>query len=125
MLEIRTENAPTSPSPISQAVQAGDYLFVSGQTPRRPDGTEVAGDFDAEVRCVLSNVIAVVEAAGAGAERVCKVNAYLTDASLFERFNAIYSEYFTSAPLPARTTIVSSLARPSIRVEVEAVAWLG
>ena len=125
MLEIQTENAPSSPSPISQAVRAGDYIFVSGQTPRRPDGTEVSGDFDAEVRCVLDNVMAILDAAGAGADRVCKVNAYLTDARLFERFNAIHSEYFRSAPRPARTTVVSSLARPSIRVEVEAVAWLG
>lgn len=125
MLEIKTHKAPSSPSPLSQGVLVGDFLFVSGQTPRRPTGEPVSGDFEAEARCALDNVRAIVEAGGASLDRVCKVNAYLSDASLFDAFNAIYAEYFASNPLPARTTVVCSLARPGIRVEVEAVAWLG
>jgi 2-iminobutanoate/2-iminopropanoate deaminase len=125
MHEIRTDGAPSSPSPISQGIRAGDYVFVSGQTPRRPDGETVQGDFESEVRCVLDNVRAIVEASGAELTAVCKVNAYITDAALFDDFNRIYREYFSSKPVPARTTVCTALARPEIRVEIEAIVYVG
>ena len=123
--EINTVRAATTTSPLSQAVRVGNLLFISGQTPRRPDTWEIIhGEFQEEVRAVLDAVRGIVEAAGGSLKDICKVNAYLTDISLFEEFNAVYLEYFVARPLPARTTIGCTLAREGIRVEVEAVAWL-
>lgn len=122
---IQTSKVAKTTSPLSQGVLAGGFLFVSGQTPRLANGLMVEGDFEAEVRCVLNNVSAIVEAAGGSWRQVCKVNAYLADASLFDQFNAVYRDYFTDDSYPARTTICCSLARPGMRVEVEATAWLG
>jgi 2-iminobutanoate/2-iminopropanoate deaminase len=122
---IETAKVSKTGSPLSQGVLAGGFLFVSGQTPRLASGLTVDGDFEAEVRCVLDNVSAIIEAAGGSLRQVCKVNAYLTDASLFDQFNAVYRDYFKDAQYPARTTICCALARPGLRVEVEATAWLG
>lgn len=126
LVEIQTDRAPRSTNPLSQGVRAGDILFLSGQVPRDPDtGELVKGDFEAEVRRVLENVKAVVEAAGGSLSRICKINAYVSDPTLVPAFNNVYREYFTARPLPCRTTVGCSLGNPDIHIEVDAVAYLG
>jgi 2-iminobutanoate/2-iminopropanoate deaminase len=121
--EITTPEAPRHALPLPQGVRAGDYVFTSGQIAVRPDGTVVTGDFDAEVRCVLDNVKAIITASGGTLHDVCKVTAFITNATLFDQFNSIYTEYFGDR-LPARSTLVVSISNPDLRIEVDAMAYL-
>ena len=110
--------------PLSPGVQAGDLVFVSGQIASRPDGTLLLGDFAAETELALGTVEAVVTAAGGSVASIVKVNAYLSNAILFAAFNEVYARRFATAP-PARTTVIVDFGHPDVRVEVEAVAYLG
>jgi 2-iminobutanoate/2-iminopropanoate deaminase len=109
--------------PLTHAVRAGDYVFLSGQIAARPDGSLVIGDFAAEARAVLDNVSAAVEAAGGTLSDICKTTVFLLNATLFEPMNGVYREYFTP-PFPARSTIVAPLSNPDLRIEIEAIAYL-
>jgi 2-iminobutanoate/2-iminopropanoate deaminase len=120
---VHSDQVASLPLPLPHGARAGDYVFVSGQVAVRPDGSIVVGDFDAEVRAVLDNVRAVCQAAGGDLTDVCKVTAFLLNATLFEPFNAIYREYFTD-PLPARSTVLAPLSNPDLRIEVEAIAYI-
>ncbi len=123
METVRTERAPQAIGPYSQAVKAAGFVFVSGQIPLRPNGELVEGDFADQVRQVLTNVRAVLEAAGSGLDRVVQVTAYLTDMANFPIFNEVYAEFF-DAPYPARAVVgVASLPK-GVSVEV-AVTALG
>jgi len=110
--------------PLSHGVRAGDLLFVSGQIATSPDGTPFIGDFVGEVNGALDNLEAVLSAAGATLQQVAKVSAFLSNAVLFAPFNEIYSGRFGEAP-PARTTLVVNFGHPDVRVEIEAIAYLG
>lgn len=110
--------------PLSPGIRAGDFLFVSGQVATDGDGNIVIGDFDAEVNGAVDNVLKVVEAAGGTLEQIVKVNAYLANGASFGAFNEIYAQRFTGT-VPARTTVVSGFGNPDVRVELEAVAYLG
>lgn len=109
--------------PLSHATRAGDFVFVSGQTATAGDGIYI-GDFAREVESALDNVEAVLTAAGARLDQVVKVGAFLSNAMLFARFNEIYRARFHAAP-PARTTVVVDFGHPDVRVEVDAIAYLG
>ena len=121
--EIRTAGAPAPVGPYSQAIRAGQWLFASGQIPLDPTtGKIVPGEIEDEARQVLANLRAVLEAGGSGLDRVVKATVYLTDLTLFPRVNAIYAEFFTATPTPARVTVgVASLPFGS-RVEIDAIA---
>ena len=118
---ISTSSAPAAIGPYSQAVRAGDLLFVSGQIPLDPaTGDLEAGPIEAQARRVLENLKAIIEAAGLGMDRVVKTTIYLTNLQHFAAVNAVYGEYFPTDP-PARATVeVSSLPR-GVGVEIEAV----
>ena len=120
---IHSDQVASLPLPLPHGARAGDYVFISGQVAVRSDGSTVVGDFDAEVRAVLDNVRAVCRAAGGDLRDVCKVTAFLLNATLFEPFNAIYREYFAD-PLPARSTVLAPLSNPDLRIEVEAIAFI-
>jgi 2-iminobutanoate/2-iminopropanoate deaminase len=109
--------------PLSPATRAGDFVFVSGQVATDGGGIYV-GDFAREVASALDNVEGVLAAAGARLDQVVKVGAFLSNAMLFAPFNEVYRTRFGSAP-PARTTIVVDFGHPDVRVEVEAIAYLG
>lgn len=111
----------TARVPLSPAVRAGDFIFVSGQTPVGPDGLNVGGTIEAQTRQVLENIKAVLALAGAGLADVVKTTVYLEDARDFGAFNAVYASYFPSDP-PARTTCESRLM-VDIRVEIDAIAY--
>ncbi|BEP17185.1 RidA family protein [Pyrofollis japonicus] len=122
---VYTDKAPKPVGPYSQGVVAGGWLFVAGQIPIDPEtGKLVEGDFEAKVRRVLENVKAIVEAAGGSLRDVVKVTVYLRDISLFDRFNKVYSEYFSEEP-PARVVVEVSNLPKGVDLEVEAIAYLG
>jgi reactive intermediate/imine deaminase len=122
---IHTSNAPQAIGPYSQAVRAGNTIYLSGQTPLDPaTGELVAGDIAAQARRVFDNIAAVLEAGGASFADVVRVGIYLTDLRDFAAVNEVMKQYFAE-PYPARSTIgVSALPRGA-SVEVDAIAVLG
>jgi 2-iminobutanoate/2-iminopropanoate deaminase len=102
-----------TPSPLSPGILVGDTLYLSGSTGGDPaTGQLVPGGFEPEMRQIMSNVQTVLAAADMRLSDVVSVTAYIGDMSDFARFNEIYKEYFTTAPLPARSTVaVKALAR--------------
>jgi 2-iminobutanoate/2-iminopropanoate deaminase len=110
--------------PLTPGIKAGDFLYVSGQVATADDGSVVIGDFAAEVNGAIDNVLAVVEAAGGTIDSIVKINAYLSNGASFSAFNELYSARLGAVP-PARTTVVSGFGNPDVRVELEAVAYLG
>lgn len=112
----------TSQVPLSPAVRAGDFIFVSGQVPVQPDGTMVGGGIETQTRQVLENVKAALALAGATMDDVVKTTVWIEDARDFSGMNKVYGSFFSKEP-PARTTVESRLML-DIKVEIEAVAYL-
>ena len=110
---IQPPNYKPTPSPLTPAILIGDTLYLSGSTGGDPvTGQLVTGGFEPELRQIMSNVQTVLKEAGMTLADVVSVTAYLADMADFPRFNDIYREYFTSTPLPTRSTVaVSGLAR--------------
>lgn len=120
-LSIFTDKAPKAIGPYSQAVRAGNTVYLSGQIPLDPKGGElVSGDFALETRRVFDNLKAVAEAAGDGFNDVTRVTIYLTDLGNFPKVNEIMAEYFQE-PYPARVTIGAASLPRGARVEIDAV----
>jgi reactive intermediate/imine deaminase len=122
---IHTSHAPQAIGPYSQAVRAGDTVYLSGQIPLDPATMQlVSGDIEAEIRQVFENLKAVAEAAGGSLANAVKVNVFLTDLGHFAKVNEIMATYCTQ-PFPARAAVgVSQLPRGA-RVEIECVLYLG
>lgn len=107
--------------PLSPAVRAGDFVFVSGQVPTDASGKVVAGGIEEQTKQVLENVGAALALAGCTFADVVKTSVILTDAKDFPAFNKVYASYFPQHP-PARTTIAAALMI-DIKVEIDAVAY--
>jgi len=122
---IHTSHAPQAIGPYSQAVRAGDTVYLSGQIPLDPTTMQlVAGDIEAEIRQVFENLKAVAEASGGSLANAVKVNVFLTDLAHFAKVNEIMATYCTQ-PFPARAAVgVAQLPRGA-RVEIECVLYLG
>jgi 2-iminobutanoate/2-iminopropanoate deaminase len=120
---VRTDNAPLPVGPYSQAVVAGDFVYVAGQGPTDPaTGRKVEGGVQAETEQVLKNIQAILEAAGTSLGNVVKVNVYLADRGDFRAMNEVYARFFPAEP-PARTT-VQALPPVDIAVEIDCVAYV-
>ncbi|MCP1773242.1 reactive intermediate/imine deaminase [Neisseria perflava] len=122
---IHTDKAPAAIGAYSQAVRAGDTVYLSGQIPLDPASMTVVGggDFRAEAVQVFKNLQAMAEAAGGSLDDIVKVNAYLTDLANFDTFNEVMGEFFTQ-PFPARAAVgVASLPK-GVQMEAEAVLVL-
>jgi reactive intermediate/imine deaminase len=119
---IRTDRAPKAIGPYSQAVRAGDTIYLSGQIPLDPaTGELVGGDITAQARRVFDNIGAVLEAAGASFGEVVRVGIYLADLGDFVAVNDVMKQYFAE-PYPARSTIgVAALPRGAA-IEVDVIA---
>ena len=122
---IQTPNAPQAIGPYSQAVRAGDTVYLSGQIPLDPATMQlVSGDIEAEIHQVFKNLKAVAEAACGSLAKAVKVNVFLTDLGHFAKVNEIMATYCTQ-PFPARAAVgVAQLPRGA-RVEIECVLYLG
>jgi reactive intermediate/imine deaminase len=122
---IHTSHAPQAIGPYSQAVRAGDTVYLSGQIPFDPATMQlVSGDIEAEIRQVFENLKAVAEASGGSLANAVKVNVFLTDLGHFAKVNEIMATYCTQ-PFPARAAVgVAQLPRGA-RVEIECVLYLG
>ena len=119
---VQTEGAPAAIGPYSQAVVSQGLVFVSGQIPIDPaSGQLVDGPFADQVRQVLTNLDAILMAAGSSRDRVLKVNVYLTDMGRFAELNEIYGEFF-GHHRPARAAIEVSRLPKDVAVEMELVA---
>jgi 2-iminobutanoate/2-iminopropanoate deaminase len=122
-VQIQTKNAPTPVGPYSQALKAGDFVFVAGQGSIDPATRKVTGEtIEEQTTQTLENIKAILEAAGATLADVVKATVHLSDLALFSRFNAVYSSYFPD-PKPVRTTVGSQL--PGILVEIDVIAYVG
>jgi reactive intermediate/imine deaminase len=121
---VHTDRAPKAIGPYSQAVRAGDTVYLSGQIPLDPDtGELVTGDIEVEARRAFENLKAVADASGGSLARAVKVTIFLTDLVHFAKVNEVMAAYFT-APYPARATVgVAQLPRGA-RVEVECILSL-
>lgn len=120
---IHTDQAPAAIGPYSQAVRAGDLLFVSGQIPLNPRTMTLVEDFRAQVSQVFDNLAAICQAAGSDLSDIVKLNIYLTDLSHFATLNEIMSQRF-SEPYPARAAVEVSALPKGAAVEMEAVVAL-
>ncbi len=118
---ISTPNAPAAIGPYSQAVRAGNMLYLSGQIPLDPaTGELAAGGFEAQVHQAFRNLKAVVEAGGGRLDQVVRLGLYLTDLGQFGVVNTIMAEYF-QAPYPARSTVGVAALPKGAPFEVEAI----
>ena len=119
---VQTEDAPSAIGPYSQAIVANGMVFTAGQIALNPAGQMVGdGDVASETRQALSNLQAVLEAAGAGLDTVIKTTVFLADMEDFGAMNAVYAQFF-EAPYPARSAVEAARLPKDVRVEIEAVA---
>jgi 2-iminobutanoate/2-iminopropanoate deaminase len=121
---IQTQKAPKAIGPYSQAIQAGNFLFLSGQIPLNPKtGELVKGDIQQQTQQVLENIKGILESQKLRMENVVKVTIFLKDIENFNQVNEVYATYFPSFP-PSRSTVgVAKLPRDA-DIEIEAVALI-
>ena len=121
---VSAPDAPQAIGPYSQAIRAGQFLFLSGQIPLDPvTGEVVSGDVRAQTRRVLDNIGGVLAAAGVSMDAVVKTTVYLIALTDFAAMNDVYATAFQD-PAPARSTVQVSRLPRDVRVEIEAVALL-
>ncbi len=121
---ISTENAPQAIGTYSQAVKAGNTVYLSGQIPLDPDSMELVEGIEAQIEQVFKNLSAVAEASGGTLADIVKLNIFLTDLGHFSLVNDIMARIF-SEPYPARAAIgINSLPKGSL-VEMDAIMVLG
>lgn len=119
---IRSDAAPSPIGPYSQAVEAGGFLFCSGQIPLDPrTGSLVTGDIRVQTQRILDNLEAVLKAGGSGLEKAVKLTVYLTDLKNFEALNVVLGEKFIKDP-PARAVVQVSALPKGASVEMDLVA---
>jgi len=119
---IKTQKAPSAIGPYSQAIKAGNLLFLSGQISINPETNEfVDSDIEIQTEQVLQNLKAILEAGGSSLENVVKATIYLQDIKDFASVNKIYSKYFEKS-LPARACVEVSNLPKNAKVEIEATA---
>lgn len=123
---IITDDAPRNDNPYSQGVHAGDTLYVSGYGPVDPEtGDDIEGDIRTQTERVLENIAAVVgEAGGDGLADVVKVTVYLTDLDDYDAVNSAYGAKVGDTP-PARVCVEVARLPGDVRVEMDAIAYLG
>lgn len=122
---IKTTNAPAPIGPYSQAVQAGNFLFVSGQVAINPESGELnIGNIEEETHQVMRNLKAVLLEAGLTFDNVVKSTIFLSDMGTFAQVNEVYGQYFTS-DFPARETVQVSVLPKNVNVEISVIAIVG
>ena len=123
MKQIHTDKAPKAVGPYSQAMQVGDYIFLSGQGGIDPETGKVVEGVEAQARQALENLSHVLAEAGSSMESVVKTTCFLHEISDFAAFNAVYAEYFPQKP--ARSCIAAKELPLNFLCEIEAIAYIG
>ncbi len=124
MKAVRSDGAAAAIGPYSQAVRAGQFLFVSGQIPLDPStGQLVSDDITEQAHRVLQSLGAILETAGGSFEHVVRTTVFLTDLGDFAAINEVYASYFGD-PAPARSTVQVAALPKSVRLEIDAIAVL-
>ena len=119
---IQTDKAPKAIGPYSQAIQAGNLLFLSGQIPIDPKTGELTeGDIRQQTQQVLENIKGLLESQGLGMGDVIKATIFLKDMGNFNQVNEVYATYFSSSP-PARSTVEVAKLPRNAEIEIEAIA---
>lgn len=122
---LNTTNAPGAIGPYSQAVMAGDMVFVSGQLPIDPATGAFAGDdIKSQTRQSLTNIKNILASEGIDMSQCIRVGVFLKDMNMFADMNAVYGEFF-SADFPARAAVEVARLPKDALVEIEAVAYVG
>lgn len=121
---INTQRAPAPVGPYSQAVRAGNLLFLSGQIALDPaTGQLVDGDVREHTKRIMENLKAVLEGAGATLDHVVKTTIFLTDMGDFDAVNEVYGSYFAAVP-PARSCVQVAALPKGVPIEIEMIALL-
>jgi 2-iminobutanoate/2-iminopropanoate deaminase len=116
---ITTSDAPAAIGPYSQAIMAGEMMFISGQLPLDPEsGAMIEGDIGAKTEQILANAAAIAAAAGTSLNKTVKTTVFLTDLQLFARVNETYSLFFPENP-PARSTVQVAALPLGSEIEIE------
>lgn len=124
MKEIYTDLAPSAIGTYSQAIAAGDTVYISGQIPLDPQTMQLCSDdIELQIKQVFTNIAAVVEAAGGRLNQIVKLTVYLIDLSHFPLINETMAHYF-SKPYPARVALGVSALPKGARVEIDAIMVL-
>ncbi len=119
---IATEEAPGAVGPYSQGITADGFVFTAGQIPINPASGKVeATTIEDQTRQVLTNVDAVLRAAGSSLDRVVKMTVFMTDLADFQAMNGVYAKFFPSNP-PARSAVQVGARPLGVQIEMEAVA---
>ena len=119
---ILTDQAPAPIGPYSQAVRAGNTVYVSGQIPLDAAGQLVPGDVTAQAHQVLKNLTAVLAAAGLQLTDVVKCSIFVKDLGNFAAINQVYGIYFADATAPARETVEVARLPRDVEVEISCIA---
>lgn len=123
--KVHTDNAPAAVGPYSQAMIAGDFMYVSGQLPVDPKtGKIVEGGIEAQTRQSLNNAMAILKEAGVDANKVVKTTVFLKDMETFAQMNGVYGEFFTDHK-PARAAIEVARLPLDVIVEIQMVVYVG
>lgn len=122
---ISTKAAPAAIGPYSQAIKAGNLVFVSGQIPIIPEtGETLQGDAAIQTRQVLNNLRNILDAAGTSLDRVVKTTIFMKDLNDYAAVNDVYKEFFQNEP-PARAAVQVSRLPKDVAIEIEAIATAG
>ena len=124
---IRTENAPAPVGPYNQAISAsGTMIFVAGQIPLHPSSGEIVGinDIVKQTEQVMTNMEAILTAAGATTQDIVKTTVFLADMNDFAAMNQVYARYFEEASAPARACVQVSRLPKDVLVEIDCIAVL-
>ena len=121
-LVVSTDKAPAAIGPYSQAIKAGDFLYVSGQIPVDPATGNVPAEIAAQARQSLENLKAIITEAGYTLADVVKTTVFAADIANFAAINEVYAEYF-SKDAPARSFVAVKDLPKGVGLEIEAVAW--
>jgi len=118
---IFTENVYRAIGQYSQAIEAGNFVFLSGQIPLKKDGTIIDGDIKDQTKQVLENIGEILKEVGLGFEDVVKTTIYLSDLIDYQDMNEVYSKYFKK-DFPARSTIQAFELPKEVGIEIDVIA---